>query len=248
MTNQALLLFSLLPFAAPSSTDNDPADWPQYNGPLMDRSAQGSIKDRKWSSSGPAEVWRTQTPGGFSSFVVADGRAYTLVTRSRTETCIALDADTGEELWATELGAAKYDGGGNAGTDDNKGGDGPRCTPSVSDGKVYVYDAQMVLTAMDAKTGEVAWRQDIAGEYGGRNIRWQNATCPLVGDELVFVAGGGSDQSLLAFDKVDGEIVWAFGDEQMTHATPVFARIHGTEQVIFLVQSGLIAVEPDTGE
>ena len=245
MTTHALLLLPLPLFTGPT---DDPADWPQYGGPLMDRSAKGTIAARNWPPSGPPEVWRTPTPGGFSSFVVAGDRVFTLVTRDRSETCIALDAGTGKELWARELGKGEYDGGGNAGADDNKGGDGPRCTPSVSDGRVYVYDAHMVLSAMEAGTGELLWRQDIPADHGGREIRWQNATCPLVGERLVFVAGGGRDRSLLAFDKVDGKIAWSSGDERMTHATPVLARIHGREQVVFLVQSGLIAVDPGDGE
>ena len=40
------------------------------------------------------------------------------------ETLIALDADTGKELWASPLSVAKFDGGGGAGTDNNNGGDG----------------------------------------------------------------------------------------------------------------------------
>jgi len=248
MTTHAPLLLSLLPLSLFTGARDDPADWPQYGGPLMDRSARGTIAARSWPPSGPPEVWRTPTPGGFSSFVVGGGRVFTLVTRDRSETCIALDADTGKELWAKNLGESEYDGGGNAGADGNKGGDGPRCTPSVMDGRVYVYDAHMVLSALDAGTGELLWRQDVATEHGGREIRWQNATSPLVGDRLVFVAGGGRGRSLLAFDKNSGKLSWSSGDERMTHATPVLARIHGREQVVFLVQSGLVAVDPGTGE
>ena len=44
-----------------------------------------------------------------------------------------------------------------------------------------------------------------------------------------------------------GAVRWKALDEKMTHATPVAATIHGRRQVIFFVQSGLIAVVPETG-
>ena len=77
---------------------------------------------------------------------------------------------------------------------------------------------------------------------------WGIAASPLVEGGRVFVAGGGPGQSLLAFDAETGEVVWKTGDERMTHATPVAATIHGARQVIFFLQSGLVAVVPETGE
>ena len=231
-----------------SPTGGEGDDWPQYNGPRQDRTAAGAIGLRTWPEDGPPRIWRAETPGGFSSFAVAGERLFTLVSRGGVETCVALDAASGEELWARGLSKTGYDRGGDAGTDDNKGGDGPRCTPSHSDGRVYVYDARMLLSALDAETGELLWKQDVEADFEGRNIRWQNATCPLVDEEHVYVAGGGAGASLLAFDKRTGEVVWTAGDELMTHATPVLATIHGVRQVVFLVQSGLVALDPGTGD
>ena len=67
---------------------------------------------------------------------VSQGRAYSLVLRSvegaDQEVCVAMDADTGKELWAAPLGTIKLNDGGQSGTPDNNGGDGPRSTPSVA--------------------------------------------------------------------------------------------------------------------
>jgi outer membrane protein assembly factor BamB len=158
-----------------------------------------------------------------------------------------LDANTGQEIWAAPLGIAKYDGSGNNGTPDNKGGDGPRSTPSYDDGKVYTSSSRMVLNCLDAATGRQIWASDLIKEHAGLNIHWENAASPLVEGGLVFAAGGGSGQSLLAFDKNDGHVVWSGQDEKMTYSTPVAATILGERQVIFFTQSGLVAVAPKTG-
>jgi len=243
----AMQLASLL-FVFLSTSADDPADWGWLHGPNGNRTTSETVGLRKWPRQGPPRLWRTGTPGGFSSLAVADGKAFTLILRDDKEVCIALNTANGKELWGAPLGNAKYDGGGAAGADDNKGGDGPRSTPSCYEGRVYVLDAHLLLTALDAEDGSEVWRQDLMADHGGRNIRWQNAASPLIADGRVYVAGGGAGNSLLAFDAKSGEPIWATGDERMTHATPVMARIHGVEQVLFLVQAGLVALDPRTGD
>jgi outer membrane protein assembly factor BamB len=146
------------------------------------------------------------------------------------------------------MGVAKYDGGGDNGTPDNNGGDGPRSTPSYDHGKVYVYSARMVLKCMDANDGHQIWTCDIIKEHAGKNIHWESAASPLVEGDLVYVVGGGEGQGLLAFDKNDGHVVWKAEDDKMTHSTPIATTILGKRQIIFFTQSGLVAAEPKTGE
>jgi outer membrane protein assembly factor BamB len=191
------------------------------------------------------------TPTGFSSFAVAEGRAFTIVGKKvdgvPREVCLALDTQTGKELWSTAFGVARYDGGGDSGTPDNKGGDGPRSTPAVSDGRIYLYGSGMNLVCLDARTGQNVWAKGIIQDFSGRNIRWQSAASPVVDGNLVFVAGGGPGQALLAFNKQTGALVWGTQDDGATHSTPVIADILGVRQIIFLTQRGLVALATKDG-
>ena len=224
--------------------------WPEYRGADGDGVVKGKILTT-WPAEGPKKLWTVPTATGFSSFSVSDGRAFTLVTRSvdgtLSEVCLALDAGSGKELWATAIGVAKYPGGGDSGAQDNKGGDGPRSTPAVNAGRVYVYSADMVLSCLDAAGGKRLWKKDILAEFGGKNIGWKSAMSPAVDGELVYVAGGGVGQAMLAFNKVSGANVWKSGDDTLTHASPLVATVHGVSQVIYMMQSGLVAVNSATG-
>ncbi|MEO7317887.1 MAG: PQQ-binding-like beta-propeller repeat protein [Chthoniobacteraceae bacterium] len=225
-------------------------DWPQYRGATGDgRTAEKIVKP--WPATGPKVLWKIPAPGGFSSFSVAGGKAFTLVLReiegASQETLLALDANTGKELWIAPLGSVKHEGGGDSGTNDNKGGDGPRSTPTSDGAHVFALSSKLVLQSYDSATGKVAWTKDLIAEHAGRNITWQNAASPLLEGGLIYVAGGGPGESLLAVDPKDGKVVWKAFDEKMTHSTPVPATILGQRQVIFFVQSGLLAVEPKTG-
>jgi outer membrane protein assembly factor BamB len=160
---------------------------------------------------------------------------------------VAHDAATGKEVWSAPLNFPKYDGGGDSGTPDNKGGDGPRSTPTIIGNNVCVLSSQLVLACFDGANGNVLWKRDLVAEHAGRNIQWQNAASPLFAGGLIYVGGGGPGQSLLAVDPKDGRVVWKAFDEKITHATPVAVNIHGQGQIIFFLQSGLLAVEPKTG-
>lgn len=223
--------------------------WPQYRGPDQTGCSKEKV-NLAWRAVQPKVVWKIPTLNGFSSFAVAGGRVFTQVNREQNgqqrEICVALDAATGKELWSFDMCVGKYSGG-SVGTKDNNGGDGPRSTPSVSDGMVYLYSPPMVLYCLDAASGKQLWTKDIEKEYAGRNIGWNSAASVVVDGDLVFVPGGGAGQSMLAFEKKTGRLAWKSQDEKMTHSTPVATTIHGVRQVVFFMQSGLVSLAADDG-
>lgn len=241
--------FVLLPTLASSVFA---ADWPQYHGPNLNNTANEELPSKAFPKSGPPQVWKAETSLGFSSFVVAEGMAVTLEQReidgNSLEVVVARNAANGEEIWAKELFLSKYDGGGQSGAKGNDGGDGPRVTPTISDGKVYVTDAHLKLYSLNLADGEEVWQRDIIKQFGGQNIKWQNAAAPVVDGPLVFAAGGGKGKALIALSKDSGETVWAVEDDAMTHATPVVGEILGQRQVIFFTQTGLVSLDPASGK
>ncbi|MEI6713083.1 MAG: PQQ-binding-like beta-propeller repeat protein [Verrucomicrobiota bacterium] len=248
--------YSWLPLVVLIPSLTHAADWPQYRGPSGDGISAETVA---WKAAGLKTVWKVPSLGGFSSFAVSEGRAFTQslqeVDGASQEVLVAHDALKGNVLWSAPLVVAKYDKGGDDGFKDksdesknNIGGDGPRSTPTVVGKLVVVMSSQLALKAFDTATGKVVWTRDLKAEHEGRNIQWQNAASPLLEGGLLYVAGGGAGQSLMAVDPKNGAVVWKAFDEKMTHATPVAATIGGQRQVIFFVQSGLLSVEPKTGK
>lgn len=248
-----MMRFSILPCLAGAAfaLSTVAEDWNFIRGPHGDGSTKESLP-APWPDQGPKVLWRVASPNGFSSFVVGGGRAFTLEQRdvegTPQEVLVARNADTGADVWVHPLGVAKFDGGGDSGTPTNKGGDGPRSSPTLDGGLVFVTSGKLVVSCLDAATGDMKWQHDLMKEFAGRNISWQNAAAPVVEGDLVLVAGGGSGESVLAFNKKDGKVVWKALDDTMTHATPTPATIHGQRQVIFFLKSGLVSLEPRTGK
>ena len=164
------------------------ADWFQYRGPQVDGISHERIQCA-FPAGAPRCLWRVPTPAGLSSFAVEGGKAFTLVTReldgAKSEVCVALDANSGKELWAARVGSANYPGGGESGTPDNRGGDGPRSTPAAGPNRVYVYSSEMVLQCLYASSGKPIWAKDIIKEFGGENLKWKSAMSPVLDGGLV---------------------------------------------------------------
>lgn len=248
MTRTHLTTVLGLAFAS-AAFSADTADWARFRGPAGNGIVP-AIAGAKWSLK---EVWKSPTNLGFSSFAVAGGKVYTLVTGETDgntgEMLACLDEKTGKQLWSKPLSViAKYDGGGDAGTPDNKGGDGSRSTPVIDGGKVYVIDSMLSVFCFDAATGKEIWKHDVMKDNAGVQIKWHNAASPLIDGDILMLAGGGAGEALIGLDKNTGKVVWKGEDDKMTHATPILADILGVHQAVFFTQKGLVGVNSKNGE
>jgi outer membrane protein assembly factor BamB len=114
-------------------------------------------------------------------------------------------------------------------------------------GRVYVFGGRFDLYALDSESGAIQWKHDLLKEFGGSEIVWSNAASPLITGERVLVAGGGKNQTYLAFRADNGELIWKSGSDRPTHATPILATIHEQAQAIFFAERGLVSLDPATG-
>ena len=231
------------------------ADWPQYRGPNQDGISTEKLNP-VWLPEGPKLVWKVPLSQGYSSFAVSGDKVFTLIRRGEVkgqmqELCVALDAATGKEVWASEIeNNVKYLT--ETGTD-SKGrtfGNGPRSTPAVNDGKVYVYSHGAKLCCVDAQTGKEVWRVDVLKDHGGesRIPKWGNSSSPVLDGDLVIVAGGGPGESILGINKNTGQVVWKTGDMPNSQGTPVVATIHGERQVVLCLKNNIAGVSVKDGK
>jgi outer membrane protein assembly factor BamB len=156
--------------AGASACEVGAADWPQFRGPNHD----GSSPEKILTSGRPpacGKFGKQPMTDGFSAITLGGGKAFTLEARevngANQEVCVALDANTGKELWACRWASPNMTAAATSGTPDNSGGDGPRSTPTYDGGKVYTYSSQMVLKCMDAASGKQIWACDMKAEHAG---------------------------------------------------------------------------------
>src|SRR5688572_5324282 len=209
------------------------SDWPRYRGPTHNGISTDRIRTN-WTGAATNPLWRVTQTNSLTSLAVSGGKVYTQARRdlddADKEWCVALSATNGTELWATPLDDAYYPNGG-VGYDD-----GPRSTPAVADGRVFVLTSYLKLYCLNAINGAIIWQKDLPALYGSQVPDWQNAASPLVDNGLVILNGGAP----MAFRASDGALAWRAHDDigVTTYATPTLATIHGIRQVIFATQLG----------
>jgi outer membrane protein assembly factor BamB len=214
-------------------------DWPQYRGPHDDAHADEAGVAKRFSAQ-PKLLWKAPIGEGFGTFAVVGEKAFIYVDRGGRETLVAMNANTGKELWARPVDGT---------ISDNSGGSNPRSTPAVAGDKVYVYSVNLKLVCMSVADGKPLWEHDVKSEMGGKDSGgWGNAISPIVDGDRVYVAGGGSGKAMLAFNKDDGKLVWATGSERITHASPALATIHGVKQLVHFMQGFLVSVAAEDGK
>ena len=225
--------------SAPVQADPGPVgDWPQWRGPHRDGVSVEMDIARDWPRGGPPVVWRQPMGIAYSAVSVVGTRLYTMLATDADEFAVCLDVADGSEIWREKAGPRF----------DNDRGSGPRSTPTVHEGKVYVLSGVGVLHALDAETGDILWSRDFVEEFDSNTPGWGFSGSPLVEGDLVMVEAGGKESgALAAFDKDTGDIAWTAGAGDAAYSSPVAITYNGTRQVLFLTPSALTSVAPADG-
>ena len=214
-------------------------DWPQWRGPNRDGISKETGLLKQWPDGGPPLAWKASgAGGGYSSFAVANGRVYTLGLRGNREFIVAFDAATGKEVWATAHGGAFR----------NDRGDGPRGTPTVDGDRLYALGGNGDLSAVDAKTGRIAWSMNVLEKFGGSNITWGISESPLVIGEKVLVNAGGPEASIVALNKKDGALIWKSQSDRAGYSSAMPVQIGNTTQVVFFTHQRAIGLDLKDGK
>lgn len=225
---------------AASSAQVDAPYWTDFRGPQRDGHYQEQAIRTDWPPTGLSPIWKQPIGGGYASFSVATGRAFTIEQRRTEEVVAAYDIATGREVWTHSW---------DANFQEWMGGDGPRATPTWHDGHVYALGAEGELRVLDAVTGTLIWRVNILDDNNASNLQWGMAASPLVFDDLVVVhPGGPTDQSVVAYDRHSGERRWSSQSDQAGYSSPVLTTMAGVRQILVITAERLVALVPETGD
>lgn len=214
------------------------ADWPQWLGPNRNGASPETGLLSDWPANGPKVVWKVEGGDGYSTVVVAGGRAITMVQRGDEEQVLALDAATGKEIWKQRAGPAFK----------NNYGNGPRSTPTIDGTNVYVTSVTGPVLCLEAATGKVVWQKDLLKEFEAKNITWGLSASPLVQGNLVLVEPGAAGAGVAALDKRDGKVVWKTGGDKAAYASPVALTAGGKQQGVFFNAAGVLGVQVEDGK
>ena len=208
-------------------------DWPEWRG-------KGRVG--VWNETGILEKfppeglkisWRVPIQGGYSGPSVADGRVFVFDFQESqplqgVERLLCLDEETGKILWTHSWEASYARLARTYST-------GPRATPTVDSGLVYVVGATGVLKALVVESGKLAWERNFERDFGTSVPTWGVTGAPLIEkDLLIAVVGGSENAQVVAFNKLNGKEIWRAlsPGPEMGYAPPLVVEAGGVRQLI----------------
>ena len=234
------------------------ADWPTFLGPTGDgkSSETGILKD--WSAGKLKVLWQTDTGEGYGIGSVAAGRYYHFGRFRGGAKLRCLNAETGELLWEFTY-ASNYR--------DMYGYDsGPRASPVIDDGRVYIYGVEGMLHCLDAISGQEIWKLETMKRFGVIQNFFGVASTPVVFEDLLIVMVGGSpdesqkiapgllnlvkpnESGLIALDKKTGELKYQSVNDLASYSSLKLTTLSGQPVVLAWMRGALFGVSPQTGE
>ena len=215
------------------------ADVPQFFGLSRDGTVPDIGLAKDWLKTPPKQLWRQPIGAGWSAFAVVQGRAYTQEQRGEEELVTCYELLTGKLLW-THADKARFT--------QWQGGEGPRATPTIHEGRIYTYGATGILNCLDAITGKPIWQHRVLEENKTTNIEWGICASPLIVDHQVIVTGGNTRGPILfSYYTESGNPAWKAGDDQASYASPILATLAGKRVILSNNARSLTAHDPASG-
>jgi len=229
-------------------------DWPQWLGPKRDSVWRETGIVDKFPPGGPVVKWKVPVAGGYAGPAVADGRVYVADYQSSgdktpnpnartnldgTERIQCFSAADGKLLWKHDYPCHYH----------ISYAYGPRATPTVSGGKVYVLGAMGNLLCLDAVKGTVLWQRDLKKDFETTAPIWGFTGHPLVDGQKLICLVGGKGSVAVALDKDTGKEIWrSLSAPEPGYSPPTLIEAGGTRQLLIWHPQAINSLDPETGK
>ena len=219
-------------------------EWSQWRGPGRD----GFVSDKNTPAVWPSEwqrAWRVEIGEGYSSPVVAAGRAFVHGRRDPEEIVAAINLVDGKVMWEQRYKA-----------DFKKNqyavemAKGPNSTPLVIGNRLFTLGVTGVLSAWDTGTGRNLWIRDFSPTIDTSKLFCGTAASPLeVNGRLVVQVGsdihGGK---ILGLDPANGKTQWEWTGLGPGYASPVVIEVAKQSQIVTLTEGSIVGIDAKTGK
>jgi len=259
-----LALLALTPVASPLFAD----DWPQWLGPQRDGVwREEGILDT-FPDEGPKLRWKAEIGPGYSGPAVAGGRVVLMdrvaepidlktaevinqddapanpnIERRRIpgrERVVCFNEADGKRLWTHDY-ECDYTSAGPYTI-------GPRTTPVIENGRIYILGAEGHLACLRARNGRTIWSRELKQDFGVDPPLWGYASHLLIDAKKLIVMVGGATTTTVALQKRNGlELWWALSSSETGYAPPVLATFGGKRQLLIWHGEALNGLDPESG-
>lgn len=210
-------------------------EWHRWGGPDGYMRAPAGAWDTQWESNPPKVLWRAEVGTGFSSFTLAKGRLFTMGRDGENDLIVALNAETGEELWRVVYPVPLFD---------NLHEGGPGATPVLVDEDLLTVSRNGAIKRLRQSDGTVVWEKNLVELTGIQPPEWGYTTSPLVWNGMAIYESG----SIVALDALTGETRWMTESAAPGYGSPVHFQLGNRDLIASVNNAALMVVDGNSGQ
>ncbi len=218
------------------------ANWTQWGGPHHNFKADDAELADTWPEAGPPVLWKRALAEGYSAIIADGDRLYTMGREGEKETTFCLRASNGKTIWKDAYDSSPPE------KHINQFGRGPRSTPLIVDDKIYTIGVSGVFRCLDKRTGKLRWQHDLLNDFGGSILPHGYSSSPILHKNTIITLVGGEDQSIVAFNRDTGKVVWKKHSFTNSYSTPRILNVLGKPQLVTFMATEVVGLDPDTGD
>jgi outer membrane protein assembly factor BamB len=237
-----LTFLSVIVFTAVSIVSAQ--EWTQWRGPARD----GSVSVKNTPAAWPEALqrsWRVEVGEGYSSPVVAGGRAFVHGRRDPEEIVASVNLADGKVLWQQ-----KYQANFQKNQYAVQMAKGPNSTPLVIGNRLFTLGVTGILNAWDTATGKQLWTRDFSKSIDTSKLFCGTASSPLEVDGRLVVQVGSDIHGgqILGVNPATGATEWEWHGLGPGYASPVVIQLAGKPQIVSLTQGSIVGIDGKTGK
>jgi outer membrane protein assembly factor BamB len=221
-------------------------DWPWWRGPGRNGDAGTSQLPTRFSDTENV-LWRAPVPGrGHASPVVVGPRIFLATAEESTETqsVLAWDRDSGQQLWKTDISRGGF-------PENNHAKNTEASSTVACDGERVIatfFHHQGVHATALSLDGKILWQKRV-GDFNPKRYEYGYAPSPALYRDLVIIsAEHDGDSYIVALKREDGSQVWrAERPRNITFSSPAIGHVAGRDQLLISGAEHIAAYDPATG-
>lgn len=211
----------------------------QWRGPNRDGVFPETNLLTEWPEDGPEVLFAIDGIGkGNSSTIATDERIYATGIKDTIEYLTCMDL-SGSILWQKPYGRAWH-----------KTFPETRCTPTLENDRIYVLTGMDLLTCFNAIDGEEIWSVNVHEKYNSAWDMFGVSESLLLVDDKIIVTPAGETTTVVALNKMTGELIWKSKSMNAlrSNMSPALINHCGKQYIITATQKNMIGVDLETGE
>ncbi len=219
--------------------------WPNFRGADYDNVNKEKIPlIDSFGEAGPKIIWNIELGEGHAAPVIYNGRVYILDydERKKNDALRCFSLETGKEIWRRwyQVNLKRNHG-------------ISRTVPAITDNYIVSIGPRCHVMCCNPVTGNFLWGIDLAKEYNTEVPLWYTGQCPLIDNNRVIIAPGGSSL-MIGIDCATGKVVWKTPNPdnlKMSHSSIIPMTFYGKKMYVYAALGALCGISAegdDTGK